>query len=107
MGICRGRSPPGGQLQALLEFPGTICEEKRFTAQSCFSKPAKTLLWVGLQTLRKQHIRSTEIFLLYRVVVESRGLSQAARVQIPALPLSGCVTLGKLLHLSVTRIPHL
>lgn len=65
MGICRGRSPPGGQLQASLEFLGTIREEKRFTAQSCFLKPAKTLLWDGLQTLRKQSVFVQQKFSCY------------------------------------------
>lgn len=38
----------------------------------------------------------------------ARGVqSQAAWDPLPAVPRGGCVTLGKLLHLSVPQSPHL
>lgn len=107
MGISGEESCPRGQLQPLLEFLGTISEEKISQHSLAF----KTSLNLALSWIRDfeeiECVISTEILLLPKKVDENRGLSKAAWVQILALSLSGCVTLGKLLCLSVLQFPLL
>lgn len=71
----------------------------------------KTSLNLALSWIRDfeemECVISTEILLLPKKIDENRGSSPAARVQILALSLSGCVTLGELLCLSVLQFPLL
>lgn len=92
----------------MLEFLGTISREKKphGTVLLFKTSPNLSLSWIR-DFKETERVLSPDIFLLSRVVIESRGLSRAARVQIPALSLSGCVTSGKRLCLSVLQLPHL